>query len=157
MIYVISQNLWQLTMIYLTKTCLVIQNWQPYILILGTHPCFYQTTCWNNKDQATSKWYHKLLYLCTIPIILNFCNSPVWNFGFDEHEFYRLQQTEKSTVYTPLKATTCIFFYPIFTLAAAYIADNLCSKNGNSSFLNLKIRGLHTRAAYDGARTRSGN
>ena len=26
------------------------------------------------------------------------------------------------------------FFYPIFTLAAAYIADNLCTKNGNSSF-----------------------
>ena len=34
------------------------------------------------------------------------------------------------------------FFYPIFTLAAAYIADNLCTKNGNSSFFKLKIRGL---------------
>ena len=45
------------------------------------------------------------------------------------------------------------FFYPIFTLAAAYIADNLCTKNRNSSFFKLKIRGLKTRAAYDGART----
>ena len=34
------------------------------------------------------------------------------------------------------------FFYPIFTLPAAYIADNLCTKNGNSSFFKLKIRGL---------------
>jgi hypothetical protein len=34
------------------------------------------------------------------------------------------------------------FFYPIFTLAAAYIADNLCTKNGNSSSFKLKIRGL---------------
>jgi hypothetical protein len=34
------------------------------------------------------------------------------------------------------------FFYPIFTLAAAYIADNLCTRNGNSSFFKLKIRGL---------------
>ena len=34
------------------------------------------------------------------------------------------------------------FFYPILTLAVAYIADNLYTKNGNSSFLNLKIRGL---------------
>ena len=34
------------------------------------------------------------------------------------------------------------FFYPIFTLAAAYIADNLCTKNGNSSYVKLKIRGL---------------
>ena len=34
------------------------------------------------------------------------------------------------------------YFYPIFTLAAAYIADNLCTKNGNSSFFKLKIRGL---------------
>ena len=32
------------------------------------------------------------------------------------------------------------FFNPIFTLAAAYIADNLCTKNGNSSFFKLKIR-----------------
>ena len=39
-------------------------------------------------------------------------------------------------------------FYPIFTLAAAYIADNLCTKNRNSSFFKLKIRGLQTRAAY---------
>ena len=45
------------------------------------------------------------------------------------------------------------FFYPIFTLAAAYITDNLCTKNGKSSFLKLKIRGLETRAAYDGTRT----
>ena len=45
------------------------------------------------------------------------------------------------------------FFYPIFTLAAAYIADNLCTKNGNSSFSKLKIRGFKSRAAYDGART----
>ena len=34
------------------------------------------------------------------------------------------------------------FFYPIFILAAAYIADNLCTKNGNSSIFKLKIRGL---------------
>ena len=34
------------------------------------------------------------------------------------------------------------FFYPIFILAAAYIADNLCTKNGKSSFFKLKIRGL---------------
>ena len=34
------------------------------------------------------------------------------------------------------------FFYPIFTLAAAYIADNLCTKNGNFSFFELIIRGL---------------
>ena len=34
------------------------------------------------------------------------------------------------------------FFYSIFTLAAAYVADNLCTKNGNSSFFKLKIRGL---------------
>ena len=34
------------------------------------------------------------------------------------------------------------FFYPIFTLAAAYVADNLCTKNGNSSLFKLKIRGL---------------
>ena len=34
------------------------------------------------------------------------------------------------------------FFYPIFTLAAAYITDNLCTKNGNSSFFKPKIRGL---------------
>ena len=34
------------------------------------------------------------------------------------------------------------FFYPIFTLAAAYFADNLCTKNGNFSFFMLKIRGL---------------
>ena len=45
------------------------------------------------------------------------------------------------------------FFYPIFTLAAAYIADNLCTKNGNSSLFKLKIRGFKSRAAYDGART----
>jgi hypothetical protein len=32
-------------------------------------------------------------------------------------------------------------------LAAAYITDNLCTKNGNSSFFKLKIRGLLTRAA----------
>ena len=31
-----------------------------------------------------------------------------------------------------------IIFYPIFTLAAAYIADNLCTKNENSSFFKLK-------------------
>ena len=30
-------------------------------------------------------------------------------------------------------------FYPIFTLAAAYIADYLCTKNENSSFFKLKI------------------
>ena len=35
-----------------------------------------------------------------------------------------------------------IFFYPIFTSAAAYITDNLCTKNGNSSFFKPKIRGL---------------
>ena len=46
-----------------------------------------------------------------------------------------------------------VFFYPIFTLAAAYIADNLCTKNGNSSLFKLKIRGFKSRAAYDGART----
>ena len=34
------------------------------------------------------------------------------------------------------------FFYPIFTSAAAYITDNLCTKNGNSSFFKHKIRGL---------------
>ena len=34
------------------------------------------------------------------------------------------------------------FFYPIFTSAAAYITDNLCTKNGNSSFFKPKIRGL---------------
>ena len=45
------------------------------------------------------------------------------------------------------------FFYPIFTLAEAYIADSLCTKNENSSFFNLKIHGLYTRAAYDGTRT----
>ena len=51
---------------------------------------------------------------------------------------------------------TCTF-YPIFTLAAAYIADNLCPKNGNSSFFKLKQAinksGFKSRAAYDGART----
>ena len=45
------------------------------------------------------------------------------------------------------------WLYPIFILAAAYIADNLCTKNGNSSFFKLKIRGFKSRAAYDGART----
>ena len=34
------------------------------------------------------------------------------------------------------------FFYPIFNSAAAYITDNLCTKNGNSSFFKPKIRGL---------------
>ena len=40
------------------------------------------------------------------------------------------------------KPRLVFFFYPIFTFAAAYIADNLCTKNGNSSFFKLKIRGL---------------
>ena len=34
------------------------------------------------------------------------------------------------------------FFYPIFTSAAAYITDSLCTKNGNSSIFKPKIRGL---------------
>ena len=41
------------------------------------------------------------------------------------------------------------FFYPIFTSAAAYITDNLCTKNGNSSFFKPKICGLYTRAVTD--------
>ena len=40
------------------------------------------------------------------------------------------------------------FFYPIFTLSAAYIADNLCTKNGNSLF-KPKMHGLYTRAVTD--------
>ena len=31
-------------------------------------------------------------------------------------------------------------------LAAAYITDNLCTKNGNSSFFKPKIRGVYMRA-----------
>ena len=34
-----------------------------------------------------------------------------------------------------------VFFLPNFHFAA-YIADNLCAKSGNSSFFKLKIRGL---------------
>ena len=34
------------------------------------------------------------------------------------------------------------FFYSIFTLPEAYIADNLCTKNENSSFFKQKIRSL---------------
>ena len=34
------------------------------------------------------------------------------------------------------------FFYTIFTLAAAYVTDQLCTKNGNSSIFKSKIRGL---------------
>ena len=30
-----------------------------------------------------------------------------------------------------------------------YITDNLCTKNGNSSFFKPKIRGLYTRAVTD--------
>ena len=45
------------------------------------------------------------------------------------------------------------FFYPFFTEAAACITDNLCTKNGNSSFLSLKCAASNQEAAYDGART----
>jgi hypothetical protein len=38
----------------------------------------------------------------------------------------------------------CIFFTPLFT--AVYITDNLCSKNGYSSFFKPKIHSLYTRA-----------
>ena len=41
------------------------------------------------------------------------------------------------------------FFYPIFTLAVAYIADNLFTKNGNTSFFKPKIRGFYSRAVTD--------
>ena len=34
------------------------------------------------------------------------------------------------------------FFYPFFTAAAAYITNNLCTKNGYSSFFKPKIRNL---------------
>ena len=44
-------------------------------------------------------------------------------------------------------------FYPIFNCGlyerAVYITVNLCTNNGNSSYLKLKIRGLHTRAVTD--------
>ena len=40
------------------------------------------------------------------------------------------------------KQQLVFFFSPIFSLAAAYIANNLCTKNGNYSFLKLKICGL---------------
>ena len=42
-----------------------------------------------------------------------------------------------------------VFFYPIFTLAAAYNADHLCTKIGNSLLFKPKIRGLYTRAVTD--------
>ena len=57
-------------------------------------------------------------------------------------EAIALHQLKPNTVHAPLYSAACIFFYPIFTLAAAYIADNLCTKNGNSSFFKLKIRDL---------------
>ena len=50
----------------------------------------------------------------------------------------------------------CIFLNPIFTLAAAYIAGNLCTKNGNSSFFKLKIHGLWSRAASNREQPRMG-
>ena len=53
--------------------------------------------------------------------------------GFDIYSVYRKRAIISRGLY---------FFYPIFTLAAAYIADNLFTKSGNSSFLKLKIRGL---------------
>ena len=57
-------------------------------------------------------------------------------------------QSQLPTIHThAIISRGLYFFYPIFTLAAAYIADNLCTKNGNSSFFKLKIRGLETRAA----------
>ena len=40
------------------------------------------------------------------------------------------------------KPRLIFFFYSIFTSAAAYITDSLCTKNGNSSFFKPKIRGL---------------
>ena len=35
------------------------------------------------------------------------------------------------TVPVPLYAAACMSFYPFFTSAAAYTADNLCTKQGN--------------------------
>ena len=35
-----------------------------------------------------------------------------------------------------------LYFFTQFSLWLAYIADNLCTKNGKSSFLKLKIRDL---------------
>ena len=52
-----------------------------------------------------------------------------------------------------------VFFYSILTLAATYIADNICTKNGNSSFFwaqNPRLinkSGFKSRATYDGAHT----
>ena len=37
-----------------------------------------------------------------------------------------------TTVREPLKAADCNLFYPFFTAAAAYTADNLCTKQGNT-------------------------
>ena len=47
------------------------------------------------------------------------------------------------------KSRLVFFFNSILTSAAAYITDNLCTKNGNSSFFQPKIRGLYTRAVTD--------
>jgi hypothetical protein len=47
------------------------------------------------------------------------------------------------------KSAVCIISSSFFFFTAVYITDNLCTKNGNSSFFKPKIRGLYTRAVTD--------
>jgi hypothetical protein len=69
----------------------------------------------------------------------------MYKYELNSFELFRLPVIEKSpTTYRTraIISSSLYFFDPIFPLAAAYIADNLCTKNGNSSFFKLKIRGL---------------
>ena len=81
----------------------------------------------------------RALTLCTWTKITKFCPKTMitlFNLASSfrgKHSIYRTRAIISRCLY---------FFYPIFTLAAAYIADNLCTKNGISSFFKLKIRGL---------------
>ena len=57
----------------------------------------------------------------------------IFNFKFSFIFEYRMRAIISRVLY---------FFYPIVTSAAAYITDNLCTKNRNSSFFKPNIRGL---------------
>ena len=104
--------------------------------------------------QLNSKLRHsKILFTANIPQLLETCCLTNWHST-------ELTMQNSSTVNSRLKKAIfpflnrelpyarhykprlVFFFYPIFTLPEAYIADNLCTKNGNSSFFKLKIRGL---------------
>ena len=83
-------------------------------------------------DQCFNK-----LFLC------NFVYFSRFQVSFNSWYFYFKGFSKASIYHThAIISRSLYFFYPFFTAAAAYITDNLCTKNGNSSSFKPKICSL---------------